>query len=134
MEKLTAIAFAATLAVLVPVDLPAQTPFIREKSAGGGTMDIGDPIATLGFLFLAGAPQHPCREALDANDDGAIDLSNAVYSLQFLFLGGPPPPAPFPACGPDPSADDLGCGSFPGCPLPPGPPGQVLEQAIVSAG
>ena len=44
-------------------------------------------------------------------------LADAVGLLGFAFSGGPPPPAPFPACGPDPDlAGSLGCDSHPGCP------------------
>ena len=40
--------------------------------------------------------------------------------LSFLFLGGPPPPAPYPDCGDDPTADELPeCGDLATCPGPP---------------
>ena len=40
----------------------------------------------------------------------------AGYVLTFLFSAGTPPPAPYPNCGLDPTADQLGCNSFPPCP------------------
>jgi len=44
-----------------------------------------------------------------------LDLSDAVYTLGFLFLGTAGPPAPFGACGADPTKDALECGGFPRC-------------------
>lgn len=86
---------------------PAGT-FRRGHTNDDGRLDISDPIALLGHLFLGGEIA-PCPDAADANDDGRVDLSDAIHALGHLFLGGPPPPAPGPdSCGPDPTEDDLG--------------------------
>jgi hypothetical protein len=53
-------------------------------------LDISDPIAILGFLFLGG-PGPRCAAAGDANGDGKVDISDPVRILGFLFLGSPPP-------------------------------------------
>lgn len=74
-----------------------------------GKLDLSDPVALLGSLFLGGESP-PCGERqlgdpgnltlLDGNGDGKVDLSDAVYTLQFLFLGGPPPvECVNPSCG-----------------------------------
>ena len=79
-------------------------------------MDISDAVILLAHLFLGG-DRPACADASDADDSGSLDLTDAVYSLGFQFLGGPAPPAPFPDCGVDPTADkggDLGCAT--GCP------------------
>lgn len=83
--------------------------FIRGDANLDGTLDIGDPIAVLGFLFLGGSMG--CLEAGDFDDDGALDISDAVSALNFLFLGGPEPAEPYPDPGPDPDgeADGMGC-------------------------
>ena len=47
--------------------------------------------------------------AADADDSGVLDLADGIYSLEYQFLSGPPPVAPFPACGEDPSPGSLGC-------------------------
>jgi hypothetical protein len=47
------------------------------------------------------------------NDSGAVDIADTVYFLGGLFSNGPLPLAPFPNCGEDPTADLLGCASFP---------------------
>jgi hypothetical protein len=35
-----------------------------------------------------------------------------ITILQFVEQDGPRPPPPYPACGPDLTADDLGCGEY----------------------
>jgi hypothetical protein len=73
-------------------------PFRRCDPNDDGALDVSDPLALLGWLFLTGeAP--PCRPAADCNADREVNVTDAVYALLHLFHGGPPPPAPFPACG-----------------------------------
>jgi hypothetical protein len=45
-----------------------------------------------------------------------VGITDAVMVLLHLFLGGAALPEPFAACGADPSADDLTCALFSGCP------------------
>lgn len=91
--------------------------FIRADTNQDGKLDISDPVATLGVLFLGGvAPT--CFDALDSNDDGATDLSDAVHTLSFLFSGGQAPPAPYPECGEDSTPDDLSCDGYAACKPP----------------
>jgi plastocyanin len=85
-----------------------QRNFLRGDTSGDGKVDISDPIATLGVLFLGGdAPG--CLDALDGNDDGSVDIADPTYVLNFLFLGGAelPPPHPFP--GADRTEDAMLC-------------------------
>jgi len=89
-----------------------QPSFLRGDSNGDGQVDIADPIATLCFLFL-GTTTITCQDSADANDSGTLDLSDAVTTLGCLFLGSPPTlPSPYPARGPDPTPDELGCDSY----------------------
>lgn len=81
--------------------------FIRGDGNGDGQVNVADAVYTLGYLF-AGGPG-VCPDAMDANDDGALNIADAVYELGFLFSGGPPPPAPHPGTGADPTPDALGC-------------------------
>jgi len=77
-------------------------------------LDLSDPIALLGHLFLGQLPVLPCEGGkstdpgnaalLDGNGDTKVDLSDAIYTLQFLFLGGPPPVL------------GKACVAIPGCP------------------
>ena len=96
------------------VELPiCEILFIRGDSNADGSCDIGDAVNVLTFLFGGGAC--PCADACDCNDDGQVNIADAICKLSFLFSGGPPPPTPHPSCGSDPTADSLGCLSFPPC-------------------
>jgi len=91
---------------------PGPDGFRRGDCNGDGSMNIADAIFVLAALF-SGGPQGTCSDACDINDDGARNIADAVYGLATLFSGGPPPPAPFPACGPDATAGDpLDCASY----------------------
>jgi hypothetical protein len=86
-----------------------------DADAGGNDPNITDGIFVLNFLFLGGPPP-PCRDAADADDNGAVNITDGIYILNFLFLGGPPPPDPrAPTCGEDTTPSELTCDSFPPC-------------------
>lgn len=82
----------------IPDECECPTPFIRGEINGDGSVDIGDAIALLNFLFSSGAPPIP-PAAGDVNGDGSTDVGDVIYLLGFQFSGGPPPPAPFPNIG-----------------------------------
>ncbi len=100
--------------------------FVRGDVNADGTIDIADPIFSLGFQFLGGAAPS-CLDAADANDDGQLDITDGINILNFLFLAGPSPAPPTSGeatydashCGTDPSDDPLGCASFGPCPIGP---------------
>ena len=85
--------------------------FIRGDSNGDGLVNISDPIMTLEYLFIGGKPP-ACLDAADSNDTGDLDISDPIHTLFYLFVGNVviPPPSP-PQPGPDPTADNLGCGN-----------------------
>ena len=58
---------------------------------------------------------HVVKVVLDANDDAGTDISDPVYLLMYLFSNGSAPPAPFPACGSDPTTDGQDCLNPPPC-------------------
>ena len=90
--------------------------FLRGDANGDAVVDISDPLTILGALFV-GEGEMACEDAADSNDDSILDISDAVHTLSFLFLGSVVVPAPgTTSCGPDPSADSLGCDSEPPCP------------------
>lgn len=90
--------------------------FRRGDGNADGTLDIGDAVFALSILF-GGAGPSTCPDANDANDDGAFDISDAIYTLGWLFGNGPDMPSPGSFnCGPDPTADNLECTSYSGCP------------------
>ncbi len=97
----------------------AATRFVRADTNADGSVDITDGINTLEFLFLGTPATIPCEDAADVNDDGEVNITDPIGTLFFLFLGSPAPPPPFgdaaSDCGEDPTADALGCGSYPAC-------------------
>ena len=86
--------------------------FVRGDADADGKPGLTDAIFILGHLFRGGrAPV--CLPAADVDDDGDVNITDAVYLLNFLFIGNRTPPAPFPGCGPDPTADELNCETVP---------------------
>ncbi|MEM7163983.1 MAG: serine hydrolase [Planctomycetota bacterium] len=98
---------------LARAEVQACLPFFRRGDVNADqSLDIGDPIALLNFVFPTVPPSIPlaCADSLDANDDGAIDISDAVTLLQHLF-GANSQPLPFPGgdCSIDGTPDALTC-------------------------
>ncbi len=89
-------------------------PFARGDINADGNRNLSDVVVMLSHLF-AGAEAPPCVDAADSDDDGGVSITDAVRLLTFLFSGGPPPAAPFPDCGFDPTPDELTCVAFDGC-------------------
>ncbi|MFQ5653295.1 MAG: agmatine deiminase family protein [Planctomycetota bacterium] len=89
--------------------------FQRGDANQDGVLDISDAVHLLVYLF--GSPANPldCHDTGDANDDGVLDISDPMALLTMLFAGGAPLPPPTGACGDDPTADPLGCESYPPC-------------------
>jgi hypothetical protein len=82
--------------------------FARGDLNGDGTADLADAAAILSWLFRGDADPD-CLDAADSNDDGGLDVADPVFLLRGLFMGERSPPPPFPAAGPDPTPDLLGC-------------------------
>ncbi len=70
------------------------------------SVNIADAVSILAYLF-AGGDELACADAADANDDGSVNIADAVTILAHLFAGAGDLPAPFGACGPDPTNDTL---------------------------
>jgi hypothetical protein len=104
VRRLTCITALALLTCLVSTRQPhAQSDFVRGDWNCDGVVDILDTSWV--------SPANPCQDARDLNDDGLISTSDYLYQVNFLTKGGPPPPAPYPDCGPDPTPDGLVCDS-----------------------
>jgi hypothetical protein len=91
--------------------------FIRGDANGDGQLQMNDSRFILEYLYVPGAPDPPCLDAADVNDDmQGIRMSDAIYLLQHLYVpGSPQPPAPFPDCGPDLTNDCLNCAGYEPC-------------------
>ncbi|MBN1417537.1 MAG: hypothetical protein JXP34_02110 [Planctomycetes bacterium] len=88
--------------------------FIRGDANANGSVEIGDAILILGYLFAHGeAPT--CLETANGNGNEQLNLADPIYLLNFIFNNGPEPPAPYPDCGIDPDGAALGCESFKPC-------------------
>jgi hypothetical protein len=73
-------------------------------------VDLSDAVTVLGSLFLGAGPVD-CLDAADSDDSGALDITDPIFVLGVLFLGSGEIPPPSAACGTDPTADGIGCGS-----------------------
>jgi sugar lactone lactonase YvrE len=104
-------ALALLPATLAPA---AEAPFVRGNADATGSLTITDSILVLNYLFRGG-PAPPCIDAADADDDGTLVITDPLLVLNYLFNHGEAPALPFPACGVDPTADDLGCAKFEPC-------------------
>lgn len=106
--------FAVVFSVMAIETAEAQD-FRRGDCNVDGRADISDGIFVL-FYNFAGEASPTCLDSCDVNDDGTVDISDAISLFNFLFAGGMEPPAPgLDACGPDPTADAIGCTSFGRC-------------------
>lgn len=91
------------------------TRLVRADSNGDTRIDLSDAVFILNYLFVGGASP-TCFDGLDVNDDGKLQITDPIHLLTFLFSGGPPPGAPFPDCGSDPTPDDgVSCERYAGC-------------------
>lgn len=88
------------------IDAP-DSRFVRGDVEQNGHLELGDAISILSHMFLG--LRLSCHDTADLDDNGEIHLSDVIYLLSHLYLGSPPPQAPYPGCGADPSADDLPC-------------------------
>jgi hypothetical protein len=90
-----------------------EAKFRRGDCNFSEAVDIADPAAMVGFIFLEGNQRFdaPCEDACDSNDDGRLDAADIVFVLNYLFVPGKPrPPSPGPTrAGRDPTSDDLSC-------------------------
>ena len=92
--------------------------FLRADTNDDGKNNLADAVWILNESFRSGTAT-PCQKAADANDDGTVDaIVDAAYIIAYQFESGSAPPAPFGACGEDPTPDALDCppGSMSQCP------------------
>ena len=95
--------------VLIALASAQGNLFKRGDANNDGVVNVADPIALLGYLFLGGAAPS-CLDAADANDDGVLNIEDPIGMLNYLFLGGEKPKPFFEVKGKDPTPDGLTCG------------------------
>ncbi|MEM7164281.1 MAG: hypothetical protein AAF581_02385 [Planctomycetota bacterium] len=100
-----------------PISLDPQ--FQRGDCNSDAAFNVGDPVRLLNYLFTVASDFPQCFDSCDANDDGALNIADSVAMLTFLFPSSQTTnaiPAPFGACGQDPTEDQLPCDLFGPCP------------------
>lgn len=56
-----------------------------------GTLNLGDVVYLINYLFRSGPEPVPLSCVGDCNHDGEVTLGDVVYLINYLFRGGPPP-------------------------------------------
>ncbi len=91
------------------IEVADYRPFVRGDCNRDLLVNLADGIMALNHLFV-GTLLPPCLDACDANDDNLINAADPVYVFAYQFSEGPPPVAPFPNEGIDPTpGDGIGC-------------------------
>ncbi|MGB2980447.1 MAG: dockerin type I domain-containing protein, partial [Candidatus Zixiibacteriota bacterium] len=64
--------------------------FICGDCNGDGTIDVGDVVYLVNYLYKNGSAPDPV-EAGDANGDDTVDVGDVVYLINYLYKAGPTP-------------------------------------------
>jgi hypothetical protein len=70
------------------------TVFVAGDANGDGTVDIGDVVYLVNYLYKGGLAPDPIQ-AGDANGDAVVDVGDVVYLINYLYKGGDPPVCPY---------------------------------------
>jgi hypothetical protein len=74
-----------------PWSNPASIDVLARGDANGdNTIDIGDAVSLINYIFKSGPAPNPI-DAGDANCDGPIDIGDAVHLINYIFKSGPAP-------------------------------------------
>jgi subtilisin family serine protease len=73
----------------------AMLAITRGDATNDGSVNVGDPVYLLNFIFEDGPTPQPDILTGDANCSGDIDVSDAVYIINYIFREGPAPPICF---------------------------------------
>jgi hypothetical protein len=92
----------------------AGLSFVRGDASQDSSVDIGDAVCVLSYLFRNGCPVLTCLDSADMNADGSLDIGDAIRLLSYLFVSGPILDPPYPECG-RPPVYAQGCVSAPAC-------------------
>jgi hypothetical protein len=92
--------------VKVRFGAPKGRPFQRGDADGNGRINITDAVLIIQIAIGNLNERYDCDDARDANDDGRVNIMDALPVLAWIFQRGPRLPAPFLACGLDPTDGD----------------------------
>ncbi len=68
--------------------------FMCGDANGDRTVNIGDAVYVINYIFKGGPQPTPLKDAGDANCDHAVNVGDAVYVINYIFKGGPAPCCP----------------------------------------
>jgi len=73
------------------IESPAWfSPYLRGDVNGDQTIDLGDVLHLISYLYKNGPAPDPLWVG-DVNCDGLVDLGDVLYLINYLYKGGPPP-------------------------------------------
>ena len=76
---------------------PAGPTCVCGDANGDGSVNVGDAVYIINYVFKGGPAPVPLPCCGDANNDGSVNVGDAVYLINYVFKGGP---APGPNCCP----------------------------------
>ncbi|MEM7260490.1 MAG: hypothetical protein AAF488_00770 [Planctomycetota bacterium] len=100
---------ATTPPALCVAEIGPYSAFVRGDTNLDFVLEISDAIELLSILFVPEVDSNGCDDTVDVDDNGTLEVTDAIVLLNFLFLSGPPPAAPYPDPGFDPTPDDMIC-------------------------
>jgi hypothetical protein len=71
----------------INIELP---PIVVGDVTGDGSVDIGDVIFLINYLYIGGPAPDPLMTG-DVNCDGVVDTADVIYIINYLFKEGPSP-------------------------------------------
>lgn len=71
----------------IDIDLP---PVKIGDVTGEGSVDIGDVIYLINYLYISGPAPDPVITG-DVNCDGAVNIADVIYLINYLYIHGPSP-------------------------------------------
>jgi hypothetical protein len=74
----------------VPVSMTVGAPFMMGDANGDDSVDVGDAVYLISYIFHEGLPPES-YDAADANCDDFVDVGDVVYIISYSFRGGPEP-------------------------------------------
>ncbi len=67
-----------------------KAQFVCGDANGDGSIDAGDAVAIVDYVFRDGLAPNPV-EMGDVNHDGTCNIGDSIYLIGFIFKGGPAP-------------------------------------------